>query len=135
MKSILVILLMCVCLGYGCDFRRIVVNQPIAPETLKSLSPGESTLQDVVRVLGAPDSIGRKQEGMVFRYRYGDTKTLRVNFGWLFRFLIPVTPSMNVGRGERATQVLHVAMNQDGTLERYMVQDPPEAPSFSFWPF
>ena len=86
-------------------------------------------------MLGAPDSIGRKQEGMVFRYRYGDTKTLRVNFGWLFRFLIPVTPSMNLGRGERETQVLHVAMNEEGILERYIIQDPPESHSFSFWPF
>jgi len=70
----------------GCDFRRVVVNQPIDPQTLGTLSPGESTIQDVVQMLGAPDEIESKPDGMVLRYRHGDTKTLRVNFGWVLRF-------------------------------------------------
>lgn len=119
----------------GCDFRRVVVNQPVDPQTLQTLNPGKSSMQDVVLALGAPDDITAKPDGMVFRYRYGDTKTMRVNFGWILRFFLPVAPSMNLGRGEGVPEVLHIAMNQDGVFDRYLLQQPPNAPHFSFWPF
>jgi len=121
--------------GTGCDFRRVVVNRPIPPETLQKLNPGENSLNDIVQVLGAPDEIDAKTKGMVLRYRYGDSKTMRVNFGWLFRIFLPVAPSMNLGRGDGMTQVLHIAMNEAGTFEHYFVQDPPAPPQFWFWPF
>jgi len=121
--------------GTGCDFRRIVVNDPISPETLQRLKPGEDSLNDIVQALGAPDAIDEKTKGMVLRYRYGDSKTMRVNFGWLFRILLPVVPPMNLGRAEGATHVLHVAMNEDGIFDHYFVQDPPASPRFWFWPF
>jgi hypothetical protein len=121
--------------GAGCDFRRVVVNRPISPETLQKLNPGENSLNDIVQVLGAPDEIDAKTRGMVLRYRYGDSKTMRVNFGWLFRIFLPVAPSMNLGRGDGATQVLHIAMNEAGIFDHYFVQDPPAPPQFWFWPF
>ena len=121
--------------GTGCDFRRVVVNRPIPPDTLQKLNPGENSLNDIVQVLGAPDEIDAKTKGMVLRYRYGDSKTMRVNFGWLFRIFLPVAPSMNLGRGDGMTQVLHIAMNEAGTFEHYFVQEPPAPPQFWFWPF
>ncbi len=121
--------------GIGCDFRRVVVNDPISPETLQRLNPGENSLNDIVQALGAPDEIDAKTRGMVLRYRYGDSKTMRINFGWLFRIFLPVAPSMNLGRGDRVTQVLHIAMNENGTFDHYFVQDPPAPPQFWFWPF
>ena len=119
----------------GCDFRRVVVNDPISQETLQNLNPGENSLKDIVQVLGAPDEIDAKTRGMVLRYRYGDSKTMRANFGWLLRIFLPVAPSMNLGRGEGVTQVLHIAMNEVGTFDHYFVQDPPAPPRFWFWPF
>lgn len=121
--------------GTGCDFRRVVVNDPISPETLQEFNSGQDSLSDVVQVLGAPDAIDAKTTGMVLRYRYGDSKVMRVNFGWIFRLFLPVAPSMNLGRGEGGTQVLHIAMNGDGTFDHYVVQDPPSPPEFWFWPF
>jgi hypothetical protein len=121
--------------GTGCDFRRVVVNEPISPEILHRLNPGEDSLNDIVQALGAPDEIDEMNKGMVLRYRYGDSKTMRVNFGWLFRIFLPVVPSLNLGRGEGVTQVLHIAMNGDGTFDHYFVQDPPSPPRFWFWPF
>jgi hypothetical protein len=118
----------------GCDFRRIVVNQPIDARTLEILNPGKSSIHEVVQVLGAPDDISAKPDGMVFRYRYGDSKTMRVNFGWILRFFLPVAPSMNLGRGQDVPQVLQVAINRDGTFEQYVFQPPPPS-QFSFWPF
>ncbi len=119
----------------GCDFRRVVVNDPISPETLQRLNPGENSLNDIVQALGAPDEIDAKNRGMVLRYRYGDSKTMRINFGWLFRIFFPVAPPMNLGQGEGVTQVLHIAMNEAGTFDHYFVQDPPAPPQFWFWPF
>lgn len=119
----------------GCDFRRVVVNQAVDPQTLQTLNSGKSSMQDVVQALGAPDEITAKPYGMVFQYRYGDTKTMRVNFGWVLRFFLPVAPSMNLGRGEGVPQVLHIALNPDGIFDRYLLQQPTNSPQFSFWPF
>ena len=138
MKTTLVGWIALVCIAFwssGCEFRRVVVNAPIAADTLQRLNPGEDSLHDIVDVLGAPDEIDAKTSGMVFRYRYGDSKTMRVNFGWLLRLVLPFAPSMNLGRGEGDTQVLHIALNQDGTFEHYFIQDPPDPPGFWFWPF
>ena len=119
----------------GCDFRRVVVNHPIDAQALETLNPGKSSMQDVVQALGAPDDIAASPDGMVWRYRYGDAKTMRVNFGWIFRIFFPVAPSMHLGRGDDVPQVLHVAINQDGIFGQYHLQEPLEPPQFSFWPF
>ena len=119
----------------GCDVRRVVINQPIDPQALQKLKPGESSMQEVVQALGAPDDISAKPDGMVLQYRYSDTKTMRVNFGWLFRIFLPVAPSMNWGRGESVPDVLHISVSQNGTLEQYLLQPHAEPPEFSFWPF
>ena len=31
----------------GCDFRRVVVNDPLVADSLEGLVPGKSTIQDV----------------------------------------------------------------------------------------
>lgn len=119
----------------GCDFRRVIVNHPIDPQALETLNSGKSSMQDVVRALGAPDDITASPDGMVWRYRYGDAKTMRINFGWVLRVFFPVAPSMNLGRGDDAPHVLHVAMNHDDIFDQYFLQQPLEPPQFSFWPF
>ena len=111
------------------------MNHPIDVQTLETLNPGKSSIQDVVQALGAPDEIAEKPDGMVFRYRFSDSKTMRVNFGWILRIFLPVAPSMNLGRGDDVPQVLHVAMNQDGTFDQYFLQQKLGPPQFSFWPF
>lgn len=133
--TVLLLLSLLLPLFTGCDFRRVVVNHPIDPQSLQALSPGESSLQDVVQVLGAPDEITARPDGMVLQYRYSDSKTMQVNFGWILRIFLPVAPSMNLGRGDDVPQVLHIAMNQDGTFEQYFLQQPLDPPQFSFWPF
>ena len=119
----------------GCDFRRVVVNDPLVADSLEELVPGKSTIQDVAGKLGAPDEIEEGAGGMVFRYRYGDSKTMRVNFGWIFRVFFPIAPSMNLGRGEGVTYVLHVALRPDLTFDHSVIQPQPDIPHFGFWPF
>ena len=119
----------------GCDFRRVVVNDPLVVDSLDELVPGTSTIQDVAEKLGAPGEIEEGASGMVFRYRFGDSKTMRVNFGWILRVFFPVAPSMNLGRGEGSTYILHVAMRQDLTFDHSVIQPPSDTPHFGFWPF
>lgn len=119
----------------GCDFRRVVVNDPLVADSLDELVPGKSTIQDVAKKLGAPDEIEEGASGMVFRYRFGDSKTMRVNFGWILRIFLPVAPSMNLGRGEGVTYILHVALRQDLTFDHSVIQPLPDTPHFGFWPF
>jgi hypothetical protein len=119
----------------GCDFRRVVVNDPLVADSLEGLVPGKSTIQDVARALGAPDEIEEGAGGMAFRYRFGDSKTMRINFGWIFRVFFPVAPSMNLGRGEGVTHILHVALRPDLTFDHSVIQPPPDPPHFWFWPF
>jgi hypothetical protein len=119
----------------GCEVRRVVVNDPLVADSLEALVPGKSTFHDVTQKLGAPDEIEEGAGGMIFRYRYGDSKTMRVNFGWILRVLLPVAPSMNLGRGEGVTSILHVAMRPDLTFDHSVIQPPPDPPHFWFWPF
>jgi len=119
----------------GCEVRRVVVNDPLVAGSLEGLVPGQSTVQDVAQKLGAPDEIEEGAGGMVFRYRYGDNKTMRVNFGWIFRLFLPVAPSMNLGRGEGVIYILHVAMRPDLTFDHSVIQLPSDPPRFWFWPF
>ena len=119
----------------GCDFRRVVVNDPLVPELVQGLEPGKSSVHEVVQQLGSPDDIAEGATGLVLRYRYGDSKTMRVNFGWIFRIFFPFTPSLNLGRSDGVTHVLHVALNPDLTFDHSVVQPPPESSRFWFWPF
>ncbi len=128
--SVLIILV----LG-GCDFRRVVVNDQLITGSLDELIPGKSTVQDVAQKLGAPDEIEEGSSGMILRYRYGDSKSMRVNFGWIVRVFFPIAPSMNLGRGEGVTYILHVAMRPDLTFDHSVIQPPADTPQFWFWPF
>lgn len=119
----------------GCDFRRVVVNDPLITGSLDELIPGKSTVQDVAQKLGAPDEIQEGSGGMILRYRYGDSKSMRVNFGWIVRVFFPFAPSMNMGRGEGVTHILHVAMRPDLTFDHSVIQPPSGTPEFWFWPF
>jgi hypothetical protein len=60
---------------------------------------------------------------------------MRINFGWIFRVFFPVAPSMNLGRGEGVTHILHVALRPDLTFDHSVIQPPPDPPHFWFWPF
>ncbi len=119
----------------GCDFRRVVINDPLISASVQQLTPGKSTMQDVVAGLGAPDMIVEGRNGLIFRYRYGDTKTMRVNFGWIARLFLPVFPPIALGKGQNVTHILHVVLRPDLTFDHSVIQPPPKRPHFGFWPF
>jgi hypothetical protein len=119
----------------GCDFRRVVVNDPLVSASVQQLTSGTSTMQDVVARLGSPDMIVEGGDGLIFRYRYGDTKTMRVNFGWIARLFLPIFPPVALGKGQNVTHILHVALRPDLTFDHSVIQPPPKRSHFGFWPF
>ncbi|MBI4401922.1 MAG: hypothetical protein HY581_09850, partial [Nitrospirae bacterium] len=107
------------CALSGCEFRRIVINDPIRPEDVAFIRPGVTTMSDIVTHLGVPDEIEGTEERAVFRYRFRDAKIFRVDFGKLLRFWSPVTPDMILGRGNLGTDVLQVAFDPHWIVQEH----------------
>jgi hypothetical protein len=82
----------------GCNVVRVSLNTTITPDDVAFITPGNTTLTDVVTRLGAPDSIGETDTGMVATYRFLDLKYARVNFGWLAKPWTPVDPDLIFSR-------------------------------------
>lgn len=92
----------------GCNVVRVSLNTSLTAEDVAFIVPGQTTFAEVVARLGAPDSIGDSDTGMVATYRFLDVKYSRVNFGWLAKPWTPVDPDLifsRTGLGIDAFQV------------------------------
>lgn len=119
----------------GCEFRRISVNEPIRHEHVAFVVPGKTTLQEVVTKLGAPDEVTGSEGQLVFRYRFGATKAVKVNFGWILRVWSPVAPSMSWTQGIVGTEALQVTFDPDWVVQNLAFSLKPRATGFNPWPF
>lgn len=97
----------------GCDFRHIVVNQPINLEDIDFIVSGKTPLAEVVNRLGAPDKISGTDDNLVFRYHFRSAKSFRINFGHVFRLWIPVSPPMTLGNSEAGIDIFLVAFDSN----------------------
>ncbi|MEC4669191.1 MAG: hypothetical protein VST64_09630 [Nitrospirota bacterium] len=129
--GVLVVVLAC----SGCEARRVAFNDPIRPADVAFIEPGTTTLFDVVRRLGAPDEMMGTETRGVARYRFRVTKVFRVNFGLLFRFFSPVTPTMALGRGDVGTDVFQVVFDPNWVIQEQAFAYGASASRFSPWPF
>ncbi len=57
-------------LSSGCFMGRSVTNPPIAPEAVAQIVPGQSTADDVVRLLGAPNDVVQLGRKSAWRYEH-----------------------------------------------------------------
>ena len=118
------------CLPFlGCNVARVSFNASLGPEDVAFITPGKTTLSEVVAKLGAPDSIIDSDSGIVVTYRFLDLKYSRVNFGWLAKPWTPVDPDLifsRTGLGVDAFQVLcddkWVVMQQG--FQRHLIRPP-----------
>ena len=78
----------------GCNVVRITLNTPLKPEDVAFITPGQTTLTEVIDKLGSPDSLTDSNNGVVAIYRFLDMKYSRVNFGWLVKPWSPVDPDL-----------------------------------------
>ncbi len=119
----------------GCEFRRISVNQPIRHEHVAFVVPGPTTLQEIVTGLGAPDEVTGSEGQLVFRYRFGTTKAVRVNFGWILRVWSPVAPSMSWTQSTASHEELQITFAPDWVVQHHAFSRKPRATGFNLWPF
>ena len=100
----------------GCNVVRVSINTTLTPEDVAFITPGSTTLTDVVTKLGAPDAIGESETGMVAIYRFMDLKYSRVNFGWLAKPWTPVDPDLIFSRTGLGIDAFQVAFDPRGVV-------------------
>lgn len=54
----------------GCFLSRSTANPPIPPEAVAQITPGESTADDVTRLLGAPNEVVQLGRRSAWRYEH-----------------------------------------------------------------
>ena len=119
----------------GCDFRKVVVNNPIRPEDVAFIKSGKTTMQEVVTRLGAPDEILGTSDRLWFQYHFKTTKFLRFDFGVLLRIWSPVVPPLSIGRSNAGTDVFLIAFNPKWVTQDLNFPPPNETDKVGFWPF
>ena len=125
-----------VCLSVvGCNVVRVSLNTTLTPEDVAFISPGNTTLTDVVLKLGAPDAIGESETGMIATYRFVDLKYSRVNFGWLAKPWTPVDPDLIFSRTGLGVDAFQVAFDPRGVVVHSSFQRRPAGLLFYPYPF
>lgn len=119
----------------SCQWRRLTVNDPIRPEDVAFIQPGQTTLTEVVAKLGAPDEIRARDDVLVARYRFRDGKYFKIDLGRLLSFWSPVTPEMSMARGQVETDVFQVVMDSRGIIQEHAFAFQSPATRFNPWPF
>lgn len=119
----------------SCQWRRLTVNDPIRPDDVVFIQPGQTTLAEVAARLGPPDEISTAGEAMIARYRFRDGKYFKIDFGRLLAFWSPVTPEMSLARGQLETDVFQVVLDSRGVVREYAFTFVSPATRFNPWPF
>ena len=91
-RGLLIVVCLLAVILEGCPlaWRRVTVNEIIRPDDVSFIVPGATTLDDVVKNLGAPASIRRVDGGTVARYQFLDIKHFTVNITRPLSLFFPV---------------------------------------------
>lgn len=126
---------LCIALLVGCSVRRVVVNNVISAERVTFIQSGETTMDQVVRQLGAPDEIVESEFGMATVYEWSDTKSSAIDFGFIARAFSPYSPSMTLARTGIDTEQLHVHYDAQGVVRAFgFTRHEGVVPALWFWP-
>ncbi|GKS64350.1 hypothetical protein YTPLAS72_16540 [Nitrospira sp.] len=132
----LVVLTAMTCMAVtGCNVVRVSLNTTLTPADVAFITPGHTTLTDVVTKLGAPDAIGESETGMIATYRFADLKYSRVNFGWLAKPWTPVDPDLIFSRTGLGVDAFQVACDPRGVVVHSSFQRRLAALPFYPYPF
>ncbi len=122
----------------GCGFAtvaRLSINDPIRQEDIAFIVPGQTTLADVVKHLGAPDELVGLDGGAAVLYHFRDAKYSRVNFGWPARFWLTVSPDLILSAGGLGTDVFEVVFDSRWVVREHAFAKHTSNSSFNPWPF
>jgi hypothetical protein len=112
------------------------VNDPIKPEDVTFITPGKTTLVEVIAKLGTPDEmIGLDDAGAVVSYHFLDAKYARINYGWPLQFVAPVSVDMILAGGGLATDVFQVAFDSQWVARQQAFTKHLRGSQYRLWPF
>lgn len=112
----------------GCplSWRRLSVNEVITQEDVSFVTPGKTTLREVVGQIGSPDIIQSTGTGLLVRYKFMDVKYFRVNLTRPLPFLMPAlsaVPSdlyeVTISGGGAGTDELQIGFDENLTVLHY----------------
>jgi hypothetical protein len=139
-RGLLILVCLLAVLLEGCPlaWRRVTVNEIIRPDDVSFIVPGATTLDDVVKNLGAPGSIRRVDGGTVVRYQFLDIKHFTVNItrplAFFFPFLEVVTSDLyqlTYGGGGLGTEELQVEFDKNWVVVYYAFAHHQEASRYA----
>ena len=127
-RGLLILVCLLAVLLEGCPlaWRRVTVNEIIRPDDVSFIVPGATTLDDVVKNLGAPGSMRRVDGGTVVRYQFLDIKHFTVNITRplsLFFPVLEIVPSdlyqLTYGGGGLGTEERQVEFDKNWVVVYY----------------
>lgn len=127
--------ILCVILFVGCAVRRVAFNDPITAQDVEFVRLGETTLQEVVGRIGAPENIAVDMDQLVADFQWSTTRSASLNLGYLFRLISPVSPTFTLsGTG---INIEHVQFFCDKNLvvQSYVFGKADQHALIEFWPF
>lgn len=122
----------------GCGFAtlaRLSINDPIRPEDIAFIVPGQTTFADVVKHLGAPDELVGLDGGAAVLYHFRDAKYSRVNFGWPARFWLTASPDLILSAGGLGTDVFEIVFDSRWVVREHAFAKHTSNSRFNPWPF
>jgi hypothetical protein len=128
-------LLFCLFFLASCSFQRVVVNDPITPERVTFITRGETSMQEVITVLGAPQEITNDGTQNIFRYQYRVSKSFRINFGVFLRLITPASIPLSTLAGNTRADIFEVAFDRTGIVQEYTFRLQSKEAKFNPWPF
>jgi len=123
----------------GCglaSFTRLCLNDPITPEHVAFISPGQTTFAQVVAKLGAPDElVALDDQGVVAFYHFLDAKYARINYGWPLQFISPVSVDMIMAGGGLGADMFEVIFDTHWVAKQHTFAKHVQASHYTLWPF
>jgi hypothetical protein len=119
----------------SCQWRRLTFNDPIRPDDVAFIRPGQTTLVEVVAKLGPPDEIVPAGETLIARYRFQDGKYIKLDLGRLMQFWLPFAPELSMARAQLDTDVFQVVLDAHGRVREHAFALVSPATRFNPWPF
>ena len=99
------------------------------------MTPGTTTLSEVIDHLGAPDTITGSEDRAILSYNFSVRKGMTVNFGWIARFFIPFSPNVSITKNEFGIDTLHVSLDRHWIVTEKLLSIESEETGYNPWLF
>lgn len=132
---LMALLLSCAGCGGFLSYSRITVNDPITPEDVRFIVPGQTSLQDVVGRLGTPDEIKRVTDGVMAVFHFRDSRYSRANFGLAGSYFLPVSPDLIISDSGLGTDWFQVVVDANWVVRGLAFSRHVDQSQLFPWPF